>query len=92
METEPTDRQLQGRDRQGCASDPSPPLTAPITDLSKIETILPPFVISGDRFKSRSYVSIGRDATGEFYEVPVYAPTDSKLMSITYYVEPMQNE
>lgn len=92
VETERTDRQPQDRDRQGCTSDPSPLLTAPITDLSKIEVILPPFVISGDRFKSRSYVSIGRDANGEFYEVPVYAPIDSKLMSITYYVEPMQNE
>ena len=60
--------------------------------MSKIDLILPPFVISGDRFKSRSYVWIGRDANGEYYEVPVCAPVDSKLMSITYYVESMRNE
>ncbi len=88
-----TGEEESGRgDRQDCTSDPSPRLTAPITDLSKIDLILPPFAISGNRFKSRSYVWIGRDANGEYYEVPVYAPADSKLVSITYYVASMQNE
>ena len=49
-------------------------------------------VISGNRFKSRSYVWIGRDQNNRPYEVPVYAPVDSKLTWITFYVGTMQDE
>ncbi len=74
----------------GCVSDPTPQFTAPITDLSKIDFILAPMVISGNRFKSRSYVWIGRDQNNKTYEVPVYAPVDSKLTWITFYAEQMR--
>ena len=77
---------------EGCVSDPDPVFTAPITDLGKIDFILAPMVISGNRFKSRSYVWIGRDQNNQPYEVPVYAPVDSKLTWITFYVEPAQTE
>ena len=77
---------------QGCISDPNPEFTAPITDLGKIDFIIPPMVISGNRFKSRSYVWIGRDQSKQVYEVPVYAPVDSMLTGITFYVEPTRNE
>ena len=49
-------------------------------------------VISGNRFKGRSYVWIGRNQTNQVFDVPVYAPVDSKLTRITFYAETGQNE
>ncbi len=71
-----------------CESDPSPTFTTPFTDMSMIQAILPPAVISGERFKNRSYISIAQDADGAFFEVPIYAPVDSTLVSITYFTQP----
>ena len=51
-----------------------------------------PMVISGNRFKGRSYVWIGRNQSNQFYDVPVYAPVDSTLTGITFYVETGRNE
>ncbi len=76
----------------GCVSDPDPEFTAHITDLSKIDFIIPPAVLSGNRFKNRSYVWISRDETGWAYEVPIYAPVDSTLTGITFYSEPALND
>ena len=73
---------------QGCVSDQAPHFT----DLTKIDSILPPAVLSGNRVKNRSYVSIGRDQNGEVYEVPVYAPVDSTLTGITFYLASMQDK
>jgi len=39
---------------RGCISDANPTFTAHFTDLSRIRLILPPAVISGNRFKNRS--------------------------------------
>ena len=48
---------------------------------------MPGMTISG-RIKGHSYVWIGRDANDEVYEVPVYAPVDSRLVTIGYFVVP----
>ena len=71
-----------------CESNPSPTFTTPFTDMSMIQAILPPAVISGERFKNRSYISIAQDVDGAFFEVPIYAPVDSTLVSITYFAQP----
>ena len=75
----------------GCRSDSSPKFTHPFTDLSKINFISPIGVVTHS-VVPHSYVWIGRDSDGEPYEVPVYAPVDSKLTSAAYYVQPMQDE
>ena len=72
---------------QGCVSDPAPQFTAHITDLSKIHSIVPPTVLSGNKIKGRSYLHINIDQSGQAYEVPVYAPVDSILTHITLYGE-----
>ena len=54
--------------------------------------IQPPIVISGNRFKARSYVWIGRDEDDQVYEVPVYAPVDSTLTGITFHLATMTDE
>lgn len=77
---------------RACESNPSPAFTTPFTDLTMISAMLPPAVISGERFKNRSYISIGRDAEGGFFEVPIYAPADSTLVSITYFTQPATDE
>ena len=71
-----------------CESNPNPTFTTSFTDLAMIQAILPPAVISGERFKNRSYISIARDAACEFFEVPIYAPVDSTLVNITYFTQP----
>ena len=76
----------------GCISNPAPKFTAHITDLTKIESIIPPVVLSGNVIKNRSYLSIGRDPNGQTYEVPVYAPVDSTLTGITFYIGRMRDE
>ena len=75
----------------GCVSDPNPRLTALITDLSKIDFIDPTPVLSGNWLKNRSYLAIGRDTGGQAYDVPIYAPADSTLVGVTYYLQPMQD-
>ena len=76
----------------GCVSDPAPRFTAHTTELSKIDSINPPVVVSGNVVKSRSYLAIGRDPSGQTHEVPVYAPVDSHLVSLVFYVQPMLNK
>ena len=49
-------------------------------------------MLSGNRIKNRSYVWIGRDQSGRVYEVPVYAPADSTLTGITFYLASMRDE
>ena len=49
-------------------------------------------VLSGNRIKNGSYVWIGRDQSGQGYEVPVYAPVDSSLIGITFYLASMHDE
>ncbi len=77
---------------QGCADEPVPLFTSHITDLNKIDFIIPTNVMSGNRFKNRSYLWIGSGVSGEPHEVPVFAPADSKLTALVFYVEPMQDE
>lgn len=67
-------------------------LIAHITDLSMIDFLQPTAVISGNWMKNRSYLTVGRDAYGQVYDAPVYAPADSRLIGITYYLGLMQNE
>ena len=75
----------------GCHSDSSPEFTYPFTDLSKINFISPIGVVTHSVIP-HSYVWISSDSAGESYEVPVYAPVDSKLTSAAYYAQPMQDE
>ena len=49
-------------------------------------------MLSGNVIKNRSYLSIGRDPNGQTYEVPVYAPVDSTLTGITFYIGRMRDE
>ncbi|MDA1132765.1 MAG: hypothetical protein O2905_06035 [Proteobacteria bacterium] len=79
----------QSRPSPDCRSDPAPMFSAPFTDLDAIKQILPPAVISGERFKNRSYVWIRTDADGDAPEVPVFAPTDAVVTGITYFLQPM---
>ncbi|MDA1216407.1 MAG: hypothetical protein O2812_05995 [Chloroflexi bacterium] len=67
-------------------------LTAHVTDLTMIEYIAPMIVASGNWLKNRSYLTIGRDGSGQVYDAPVYAPADSTLKGITYFLQPMLNE
>ncbi len=78
----------RGEGGGGCESNPNPTFTTAFTDLTKIQSILPPIVISAERFKNRSYISIAQDGDGGFFEVPIYAPADSTLKSITYFTQP----
>jgi len=72
----------------GCVSDPTPVLTVAHTELDKIDFMMPMIVPSGNWLKNRSYFVIGTDpATGDAYDVPVYAPVDMTLYGITRYIE-----
>ena len=75
-----------------CVDDPTVEFTSHVTDLERIDFIQPAAVISGNWFKNRSYLTIARDEEGYPYEVPVYAPVDSRLTGITFYVQPMLDE
>ena len=75
-----------------CVSNPSPQFTAYITDLAMVDHIIPPMVISGNRFKSRSHIGNSRDQNNQVYEVPIYAPADSRLTSIGYFSYSVHNE
>ena len=79
----------QSRPSPDCTSDPSPVFPAPFTDLDAIDRMLPPAVISGERFKNRSYVWIKTDGDGNAPEVPVFAPADAVVTGITYFLQPM---
>jgi len=70
---------------QPCQPNSAPKLTAHLTDLDKIDAILPPFNVSGEQIKPHSYIFIkdGGDARG----VPVYAPADSGLVKVAWYLE-----
>jgi hypothetical protein len=80
-------------DESGCTSDPAPSLTHVITDLTKIDFIVPMIVPSGNWLKNRSYFRIkdDPDAPGQGFQVPVYAPVDAVLTGITRYVESVTN-
>ncbi|MDA1226674.1 MAG: hypothetical protein O3A33_01760 [Chloroflexi bacterium] len=78
-----------GYGEPNCKSDPSPVLTSHITDLNTISNILPPSVISGNWYKNRSYLNIDAEYGTLAPSVPVYAPADSELIGITYYLQPM---
>lgn len=88
----PTPTQASQGGATGCVSDPAPVLTAHITDLTMIDYIAPMVVASGNWLKNRSYLTVGRDGSGQVYDAPVYAPADSTLKGITYYLQPMLNE
>ena len=75
-----------------CVDEPNLKFTSHVTDLEKIDFIQPAAVMSGNWFKNRSYLTIARDEGGYPYEVPVYAPVDSRLTGITFYVQPMLDE
>ena len=68
-----------------CVSNPSPQFTAYVTDLTLVDSIIPPMVISGNKFKSRSYIGNKRDQNNRVYELPIYTPADSMLISIGYF-------
>jgi len=69
----------------GCAIPGQPPIvfTHHITDLSKIMYVVPPGSQSGNTFAEHSYIRINEDVT----ELAVYAPIDSELYSVGYYIE-----
>jgi len=54
-----------------------------IIDLSKITYVVPPGSQSGNTFAEHSYIRINEDVP----KLEVYAPIDSELYSIGYYVE-----
>ena len=68
-----------------CVSNPSPQFTAYVTDLSMVDYIIPPMVISGNKLKNRSYIGNSRDQNNQVYELSIYAPVDSRLVSMGYY-------
>ena len=70
-----------------CVSNPNPVFTAHFTDVEKITSIIPPMTVSGNRIKGHAYVGIGTDQNNQVYDVPVYAPVDSRLITIGYFVE-----
>jgi len=59
-----------------CQSDPEVELSHHITDLSKIEIVIPPGAVSGNVIKTHSYLG---NKTGE--KVPLYAPVDCALIN-----------
>ena len=68
-------------------SDPNPKLTHVITELDKIDFIMPVVVGSSNWLKNRTYFHVKTDeATGLGYRVPVYVPVDMTLTGITRYV------
>ncbi len=72
-------------------SNPAPQFTAHFTDLTKIEFIEPPPTGGSNFFKTRSYVNIARDESGDWYEVPVYVPVDSEMTHITFYADRVED-
>jgi hypothetical protein len=88
----PTPSPTSQREPAGCVSNTSPVLTAHVTDLTMLDFISPMIVASGNWLKNRSYLTVGRDDSGQVYEAPVYAPVGSTLKGITYYLQPMLNE
>ena len=61
--------------------------TAHFTNVEKITSIIPPMTVSGNRIKGHAYVGIATDQNNQVYDVPVYAPVDSRLITIGYFVE-----
>lgn len=65
-------------------SDPSAGFSASVTDLSKIDLIVPTGAPAGAVIKAHSYLHAVRDGDRKS-EVPVYAPAGSWLTSVAYY-------
>ena len=75
-------------------SNPNPVFTAPVTDLSQINVITPPGSSAGGVIKAHSYFRPESSAAGANggLGIPVYAPADSSLVSVGYYVQDGVNE
>lgn len=74
-----------------CVSNPDPLFTYDITDLELVSHIVPLGAPSGNEIKPHTYVfNVANipDSRG----VPVYAPVDSSLKDIAYYVSGERNE
>ena len=72
----------------GCVSNPNPVFTSHITELDNISFIIPTIVSSGNWLKNRSYLIVA-EVNGSAPELPVYAPVDATLTSITNYLGKM---
>ena len=67
-------------------SDPTVRFTAAPTDLSLIKVIVPPGSPSGGTIAGHSYLHSKAGADDETIRIPVYAPADSILSSMSYYI------
>ncbi len=75
-------------------SNAAPEFSAPVTDLEQIDVITPPGTAAGGVIKAHSYFRPAASAAGANggLGIPVYAPTDSSLVSVGYYVQDGVNE
>ena len=69
-----------------CESDKDPVFTENLTDLSRIQLISPPGGLSGNTIAQHSYIFMAQGGTER--GTPVYAPTESKLVSMSWYKGP----
>ena len=65
-----------------CTGDSDGILTAPITDIETLDSIIPSGVAAGEEIKPHSYLRIAGD------RAPVYAPIDMELVQGSWYKEP----
>ncbi len=88
----PSPEPSQDKDQKpACAANSNPLFTSDITDLGLVDLITPLGAPAGNEIKSHTYIKNLADMPDP-RGVPVYAPVDSALTSIAYYVSGPRNE